>query len=103
MQDTQAIGATEMLRFEIRAGGDEKGATGGKLMRWRVGPRSLRLGHLEMVTFGVGGSQPSKSGRGLPPVLRSVATEGGHSKTLRESRGRSKVRQVMECASPLAL
>lgn len=33
-----------------------------------------------------------KSGRGLP-----------HSKMLRESQGRWKVRQVLECASPLAL
>jgi len=37
-------------------------------------------------------ARAGKSGRGLP-----------HSKTLREGQGRRKIRQVLDCASPLAL
>jgi len=40
---------------------------------------------------------------GLPPVLRSDTAEGGQSKTLREQKGYEEVRQVLDCASPLAL
>jgi hypothetical protein len=61
-------------------------------VRWRVRPRSLRLGHGGMLFADTVGSQSSKSGRGLP-----------QSKTLRDVRGRREVRQVLDCASPLAL
>ena len=92
MQYTKTLRAAEMMRLEIRAGGDEEGAACRKLMRWCVRPRSLRFGDGRTVAAPTGGSQSSKSGRGLP-----------QSKTLRVPQGRWEARQVLDCVSPLAL
>src|SRR5438876_11869950 len=152
VQHTEPVRATEVMCLFVGAGGDEERAARRELMRRRMRPRSIRLGHGETLSrwrphtqywarvsgrpkavedyrtprrfatikaagksarswtapvlwrFGSGSrrTRPKpqrsahatgrKSGRGLP-----------QSKTLRDRRRRWEIRQVLECASPLAL
>src|SRR6266567_2326293 len=45
MQYAQSRCAAKMVKLMIRAAGYEISATGGKLMRWGMGPRCASLGH----------------------------------------------------------
>ena len=92
MQYPEAVCAAEVMYLEIGAGGNEERAARGELVSGSMRPRCLRLGHGGTVSADTSGSQLPKSGRGLP-----------QSKTLRDQSGRWEVRQVLECASPLAL
>jgi hypothetical protein len=50
MQHPQAICTAEMMGLEIGASGDEVRATRRELMRRRMRPRSIRLGHGETLS-----------------------------------------------------
>lgn len=57
LQDPQALGATEVMSFEIRACRNEAGAALRELMGWRMRPRRGRLWHRARVLKFRGGVQ----------------------------------------------
>jgi len=60
MQNTNASCATEVVRLEVGAGGDEIRACRGKQVRWGMRPRRFRLGHGGTVVVSPGTSQSLK-------------------------------------------